>query len=265
MAYCSKCGTQNAETAKFCVNCGVSLQEPGSSLGPQPLGIGSKVFFVAGDGKSYSGTIKEINGDQYKVGYDSSDFETWLNRSQFTVIAGITTPPVYTPVSSPNVTYTNTSATAAGRSSSRVFITHPGFWGSVMIIIGFFTDWLNFVDSSITGYKILSSSREIINAGDNDKPFLIMLIAIGVIILSAVICIFYTISGVGRPAFVLFKILPLLTIISFVAYIIVKVQQKTGDLDIPADSSAWKVLGVGIYLTLVGSLVLAISRSRRKL
>ena len=273
MSYCPNCGTQNSDSAKFCINCGAAMpditteqetipQSSLSSLPPQQLSVGSKVSFVAGDGKSYTGTVMEIKGDQYKIKYDAFNFETWLNRDQFTIITGSTTPPVYTQVSNPNVSYTNTTASAAGRSTSPPFITHLGFWGSIMIIIGFFTDWLNF-NNGISGYEILSSTRGIINTTDTDKSFLFMLVAIGVIILSAVICLFYTISGIGRAAFLLFKILPLLTIIAFVAYVIVKVQENTGGLDIPVDSSAWNILGVGIYLTLVGSLVLAISRSRK--
>ena len=132
-----------------------------------------------------------------------------------------------------------------------------------MIIIGFFTDWLNLTGRTVTGYTILSYAKEVLNDTNNEKTFVYSFIAIGVIILSAFICLFYTISGRGRAAFVLFKILPLLTIIGFIAYVIVKVQENTGGLDIPIDSSVWNVLGVGIYFTLVGSFVLAISRSRK--
>jgi hypothetical protein len=243
-------------------------QKPGShsspsSLSPEQLSIGSKVSLVAGDGKSYTGTVTEINGDQYKIKYDAFSFETWLTSNQLTIMAGNTAPPLNAPVSNQEAPYTNTSRSASVPSSSPLFITHLGFWGSVMIIIGFFTDWLNFTNGEVTGYKILSSAREIIKTTDNDKSFLFMLIAIGVIILSALVCLFYTISGIGRAAFLLFKILPLLTIIAFVAYVIVKVQENIGGLDIPVDSSAWNILGVGIYLSLVGSLVLAISRSRK--
>ena len=263
MLRCSNCGTENSDTAKFCANCGAALQNEGSSSPWQQAGIGSKVSFVAGDGKKYTGTIQEINGDQYQIKYDSYNFEVWLNKNQFTVIAGGTTPPAHTPVSDQQASYTKTSASTPARRASPLFITHLGFWGSVMIVIGFFTDWLNLSDHSVTGYTILSSAKGILNDTNNEKTFVYMLIAIGVIILSAVICLFYIITGVGRAAFTLFKILPFLTIIGFVAYVIVKVQENMGSLDIPVDSSFWNVLGVGIYLTLVGSFVLAISRFRK--
>jgi hypothetical protein len=260
MPYCSNCGAQNTDTAKFCINCGAALN---SSSPPQQLGAGSRVSFVAGDGKTYTGTIKEINGDQYKVKYDAFNFESWLARNQFTLLSGGSTPPVYTPVSKPAITSAGTSASTVRSGGSPIFITHLGFWGSVMIIIGFFTDWLNFYGGGISGYTILSSAKGILNDTNNDKTLVFMLIGIAVIVLSAVICMFYTITGIGRAAFTIFKILPFLTIIGCIAYVIVKMQENTGDLDVPADSSFWKVLGIGIYLTLIGSFVLAISRFRK--
>ena len=197
MLYCTNCGAQNPDTAKFCVNCGATLEGEGSSLTRPETGIGSK------------------------------------------------------------------TATTLARRRSPIFITHLGFWGSVMIVIGFFMDWLKLTSRNITGYSILSSAKEILNSTNNDKVFMYMLIALGVILLSAVICIFYTMTGLGRALFIFFKILPLLTIIAFVAYLIVKVQDNQGSLDIQVDSSVWDVIGVGIYLTMVGSFILAISRFRK--
>ncbi len=49
--------------------------------------IGTKVKMTATDGKEYSGIIKEISGDKFKVKYDGTDFEAWLLSSQFIVVA----------------------------------------------------------------------------------------------------------------------------------------------------------------------------------
>ena len=277
MPYCSNCGTQNSETAKFCINCGAALQKvtteqkpiqqsSPSSLPPQQLSIGSKVSFVAGDGKAYTGTVKEIQGDQYKIKYDGFDFETWLNKNQFTMIVGNTTQPVYTPVTNPQVIVTNTSTSPSTTSTAPAFITHLGFWGSLMIIIGFFTNWLNVgYYGSFSGLKILTSLSEVMGGEkDQDKMGLLMVVAIAVIIISAIICFFYSIgAGIGKGAFSFFKILPLLAIIAFVAYIIIKSQDSYRDYENDGSASAWRIFGIGIYLTLIGSLVLAISRSRK--
>jgi hypothetical protein len=48
--------------------------------------IGSKVTFSAVDGKTYTGTIKNISNNQYKIKYDGVDFEAWLKRDQFKLL-----------------------------------------------------------------------------------------------------------------------------------------------------------------------------------
>ena len=48
--------------------------------------IGSKVSFTAVDGKTYTGTVTQIQGEQYKVKYDNVDFDAWLTAPQFRVV-----------------------------------------------------------------------------------------------------------------------------------------------------------------------------------
>lgn len=45
-----------------------------------------KVRLTAVDGKTYTGIIKEIRGDKYRVKYDGVDFEAWLTKDQFTLL-----------------------------------------------------------------------------------------------------------------------------------------------------------------------------------
>ncbi|HET6996626.1 MAG TPA: zinc ribbon domain-containing protein [Chitinophagaceae bacterium] len=161
----------------------------------------------------------------------------------------------------------------ASRSQSRTpFFTHLGFWGSLMIIAGFFLNWINFGDGNITGLSILSTANDVAKENDPANLGLGMLIIVSVILFSAVICFFYVIGvRIGRGAFAFFKIIPLLVLIALVAYVLVKIRQSTpgseeADLLEPSNFSnvfEWQMLGVGLYLTLVGSVLLAISRSRR--
>lgn len=48
--------------------------------------IRSRVSLTAIDGKTYIGTITEIQEDKYKIKYDGVDFDAWLLSSQFKVI-----------------------------------------------------------------------------------------------------------------------------------------------------------------------------------
>ncbi len=50
--------------------------------------IGTKVKMKAADGKEYSGVIKGIEGDKYRVKYDGTEFDALLLSTQFTVITG---------------------------------------------------------------------------------------------------------------------------------------------------------------------------------
>lgn len=58
---------------------------------------GSKVSLAAIDGKTYTGTITEIQEDKYKIKYDGVDFDAWLLSSQFKVIE-VPNPPDNNPV-----------------------------------------------------------------------------------------------------------------------------------------------------------------------
>lgn len=52
--------------------------------------VGSKVSLYDPTGKTYTGVIKDIQGDKYKVKYDGFDFEAWLTTDQFRVLNGNT-------------------------------------------------------------------------------------------------------------------------------------------------------------------------------
>lgn len=54
--------------------------------------VGSKVSFVAVDGKTYTGSITAIRGDLYSIKYDGVDFKADLNSAQFKVIKPVAAP-----------------------------------------------------------------------------------------------------------------------------------------------------------------------------
>lgn len=47
--------------------------------------VGSKVTFVSVDKLTYTGYVKEIQGNYYRIKYDGYDFEAWLTPGQFNV------------------------------------------------------------------------------------------------------------------------------------------------------------------------------------
>ncbi len=60
--------------------------------------IGSRVSLVAIDGKTYTGTITEVQGETYKIKYDGFDFQALLSAAQFTVIIPALPPAPDSPV-----------------------------------------------------------------------------------------------------------------------------------------------------------------------
>ncbi len=59
--------------------------------------LGAKVSFTVADGKSYTGTITDIDGDKCKVKYDGFDFASWMLKTQFTVTQEPTQAPAEQP------------------------------------------------------------------------------------------------------------------------------------------------------------------------
>ncbi len=56
-----------------------------STGGQQNNLIGEGVRFLSADGNTYTGIVKEAQGNKYLIKYDGYDFESWLTRDQFTL------------------------------------------------------------------------------------------------------------------------------------------------------------------------------------
>lgn len=140
-------------------------------------------------------------------------------------------------------------------------LAHIGFWGCLLILGGFFAPWLNLgFFGSISGFDIVTSARGILNSPDDTGISVFILVTAIVIALAAAICLLYLVGlGIGRAAFVLFKLVPLLAFIAEIVYIYFKARNTPDDL---ADAGL-NALGIGLYMTLGGSLLLAVSRSKR--
>jgi len=173
---------------------------------------------------------------------------------------------VVSPQPQVRVEQTSRPVSIVGRSTP--FFSHLGFWGSLMIIAGFFTGWINpQYGEGITGLRIVTEANKVVNEYDPDRIGLLILVTVLAINLSAIICLFYVVGvRLGRAVFTFFKILPLLILVAVVGYVIVKAQQ-TGIRDGFFGPGAFKGIvswvGIGLYLTLAGSFLLAISKSRR--
>jgi len=136
-----------------------------------------------------------------------------------------------------------------------------------MIVIGFFTNWIDLEGyKEVTGFRLFTSINEINGAGVDGKHVVLSLeVSIVIIIVSALVSLAYMFGvKIARGAFIFFKILPLLVVIIWIYYVAVMMRQDAANHDFDdLRNSAWQILGVGIYLTVLGSLLLAVSRMRR--
>ncbi len=54
------------------------------NTGNEPINlVGKGVNFIGTDGKTYTGIVQEVQGNKYRIKYDGYDFESWLDRDQF--------------------------------------------------------------------------------------------------------------------------------------------------------------------------------------
>ncbi len=265
MTYCPNCGAQNKVGSNFCVNCGSALvhaeQEP-TSVAARDFHRGTRVSFMAADGKNYTGTVKKVNGDRCLVNYDGYNSDAWVNRNHLNTLPGPQV--VAIPADDPGVTYPRNYPADVTLRHRRQLIVFPALLGSLMIMGGFFTNWLNYKYGETTGWTMLTSARDVLRSPDNNYFNILLFGALALIGFSAIICFLYLIGLPQRSRiFSFFKALPLLIIVSFIAYVMLKATNNAGEFDLLVDSSMLKLLGIGSYLTLTGSLILAMSGSRK--
>ncbi len=268
MPYCSNCGTQNTDGANFCANCGAALSQTATAdpttVSRHELHRGSKVSFLAADGKTYNGTVKKVRGERCLVQYDGYNSDAWVYRNQVNVAPGPRA--VAVTADDPRVTYPRDYSTVPVTRRRSFGISVTALLGSLMIIAGFFTNWLNYKYGETTGWTLLSSARDMFRSPETNRTNIVLFFALGLIGLSAIICF---LCAVGLPirnsVFRFFKILPLLIILGFIAYILYVGRNSAGQFDLPVDSSVLRLLGIGCYLTLIGSLLLAVSGRRKSL
>lgn len=139
-------------------------------------------------------------------------------------------------------------------------VSNTGFWGSLLLIIGFFTSWFNFGGIvSFSGYKILTLAGEEMGNGRDNDTTIIMVISLAVLALASLICFLYTLGlSVGDGSYNVCKMLPLICLLIMGITIGIQANNDGG-----WDDGIFDVLGIGVYLSLVGSVLLVASKARQ--
>ncbi len=141
------------------------------------------------------------------------------------------------------------------------FVSIGAFWGSLLVIVGFFTNWLKFGEfGGLSGFKILTTAGDSVGSGiDNDSTATVATILLGAIFLSAIICFLYSVkTGVGNRAYLFFKVLPVISLLIIGGII----GSKAGVSESNYGEEIFQIIGMGVYFTAGGAIILALSKPR---
>ncbi|MEO5647832.1 MAG: zinc ribbon domain-containing protein [Chitinophagaceae bacterium] len=198
--------------------------------------------------------------------------------SRFCTFCGSTVPVV--DPGKPNVAKPSPASTPLSRSTnveSRSYLTevdnsprrkqfyeNPGFYGALLLGIGFFLPWINAKGIGVTAYQLLQSYVE------EENYFLVvifLLIPIGAVI----ILVQSLTNALPRVISGLFKWLAFISLLMIVAFFIIGINEldpennwtgiNTSDPDL---GLVLGFIGIGLWLSLLGSLVMLFNRSYKK-
>jgi endogenous inhibitor of DNA gyrase (YacG/DUF329 family) len=129
------------------------------------------------------------------------------------------------------------------------FFSSPGFWGSILVLAGFFLPWLIRDTSRMSGLQLASMDYE---------PWKLVLLLFP---LSAFILLIQSLTGslpAGLSGF--FKFIPFLLLLAFFAIMVFGVSDESDikkyGLDSHDLSILIKMIGIGIWATTIGSLLM---------
>jgi len=129
------------------------------------------------------------------------------------------------------------------------FFSSPGFWGSILVLTGFFLPWLLRDTARMSGLQLASTDYE---------PWKLVLLLFPV---SAFILLIQSLTGAlpaGLSGF--FKFIPFLLLLAFFAIMVFGVSDESNikkyGLDFHDLSILIKMIGIGIWATTIGSLLM---------
>ncbi|MEO6327983.1 MAG: zinc ribbon domain-containing protein [Ginsengibacter sp.] len=164
--------------------------------------------------------------------------------SKFCTFCGAAVPAILTENVAPKTARSRPYAFADHRGD---FIRSAGFWGSLLVLAGFFLPWLHGT-ANLTGLEMVTNGFKV------GKYILLIFPLCGLFILTDSLTNFLP-SG----AAILFKVLPFLLLLVFVILILMGNKQHAINLTrINVDNleSFAKITAIGLWLTVIGSIIM---------
>ena len=135
----------------------------------------------------------------------------------------------------------------------RDFIKNAGFWGALLILVGFFLPWIQ-QTNNISGFNFVTSEH-------NSKNLVLLVFPLCALFILIDSLTNFLPSG----AAILFKVLPFLLLITLILLIAYK-QKGVRNYGITLTDwpSALKLIGLGLWTTAVGSVIMLFHKKYRR-
>ena len=117
--------------------------------------IGKSVRFAGTDSKMYTGIIKDVQGNKYLIKYDGYEFESWLDKEQFSMQTANTDATITPTNNNVNQTVVDNTQTNAAVALKNIFdFGNDKGWGSTKIDLKYEEFTKNFSDKDFQNVLI---------------------------------------------------------------------------------------------------------------
>ncbi len=247
--YCNSCGAPSHTDAVVCIKCGIKLTNRSASSATI---IESKKIYCRNCGKEVlPGAVACVS-----CGLPPSKGKVFCNS------CGSPTNPDAIVCIKCGVKLGTTSSLASismntGTAQSNPSIMTGAFWGSILVIVGFFMPWVK-VFGSFNGANI---AKFIADSGGDDSAYSILLYLLPV---SAVIFLFSAFSGNVSPFAKGVRYIPLILVIIAVISIASKTEDRNSDFSMSMGDDFLNIIGIGLIITIIGSIMMCFYNPKKE-
>jgi len=248
-SYCNSCGAASHTDAVVCIKCGIKLTNKSSNLAPI---VDVKKVYCRNCGKEVlPGAVACIS-----CGLPPNKGKTFCNA------CGATTNPEAIVCIKCGVKLGTTLSLSSITMNTGTAQTNPSlmtgaFWGSILVIVGFFMPWIK-VFGSFNGANI---AKFIADSGGDDSAYSTLLYLLPV---SAVIFLFSAFSG-NISAFVKgVRFIPLTLVIIAIIAIASKTEDRNSDFSMSMGDDFLNVIGIGLIITIIGSIMMCFYNPKKE-
>ena len=261
MPNCPKCNCVVSYDSQFCPECGVNIVSTSTNQTPVP--IIEKFIHCRNCGKSLNANAFACTG----CGVPPAKGNLFCNtcgapshpEAVVCIKCGVSFITIQNkPSDSIANTIQNIGANLSGFQSGNA-IKQIGFWAAVVCFLGFFLPWVDIYIFSGNGFTLATKMLS------DFAPIRILLLAIPIV---SGLIIFNLLSGNISNSLAFLKFIPLAALIISILGVISTLDEGGGrhfsDFESSNTDEILKVLGIGVWMTLIGCILLCFTKTSKK-